>query len=84
MGQLHHLQQFGHFGFNRRRIGTLTARQHGQAKGDVIEYRHMPKQRIVLENKAHFTIAGVHPAHVGTVKTDMAAGLMLQPGDNPQ
>ena len=84
VSQLHHLQQFGHFGFNRRRIGSFTARQHGQAKSDVIEHRHMAEQRIVLEDEAHFTVAGVHPADVGAVEADMTAGLMLQPGDNPQ
>lgn len=84
MGQLHHLQQFGHLGFNRRRIGAFAARQHGQAKGDVIEHRHMAEQRIVLENEAHFTVASVHPADVGTVEADMTAGLMLQTGDNSQ
>ncbi len=83
MGQLHHLQQFGHLGFNRRRIGAFAAR-HGQAKGDVIEHRHMAEQRIVLENEAHFTVASVHPTDVGTVEADMTAGLMLQTGDNSQ
>ena len=84
VSQLHHLQQFGHFGFNRRGVGSFAARQHGQAKGDVIEHRHMAEQRIVLEDEAHFTVAGVHPADVGTVEADMTAGLMLQTGDNSQ
>ena len=61
-----------------------SRRQHGQAKGDVIEHRHMAEQRIVLENEAHFTVASVHPTDVGTVEADMTAGLMLQTGDNSQ
>ncbi|MNL48233.1 hypothetical protein D3C87_1710730 [compost metagenome] len=59
MGQLHHLQQFGDFRFDGRRIRTLATRKHAQAKSDIVEHRHMAEQRIVLEHKTHFTIAGV-------------------------
>jgi hypothetical protein len=84
MSQLHHLQQFGHFRFDGCRIRAFAARQHGQAKRDVVEHGHMAEQRVMLEHKAHFTIAGMQAAHVGAVKADVPAGLMLKPGDNTQ
>ena len=38
----------------------------------------------MLEHETDFTVARMQAADVGTVETDMPAGLMLQPGDNPQ
>ncbi|MNE63421.1 hypothetical protein D3C80_1587700 [compost metagenome] len=59
MCQLYHLQQFGDFRLDRRRIGTLATRQHGQAKRNIVKHRHMAEQRVVLKHKTHFTIASV-------------------------
>ena len=84
MRKLYHLQQFGHFRFDGRRIWALAARQYGQAKRNIVEYVHMAKQRVMLEHKAHFTVPGMQTAYVGAVKADVPAGLMLQPGDNTQ
>ena len=84
MSQLHHLQQFGHFRFDGGRIRTLTTRQYGQTKRDVVEYRHVAEQGVVLEYKTHFTVAGMQTAYVRTVEADMSAGLVLKPGDNTQ
>ena len=84
MRKLHHLQQFYHFRFDRRRIRALATRQHRQAKSDIVEHRHMAEQRVMLEHETDFTIACVQAAHVGAVKANMPAGLMLQPGDNAQ
>ena len=38
----------------------------------------------MLEHETDFTVPRVQTAHVGTVEANMPAGLMLQPGDNPQ
>ena len=84
MRKLHHLQQFGHFRFDSCHIWTLATRQHRQTKRDVVEHGHMAEQRVMLEHKAYFTIAGMQAAHVIAVKADMSAGLMLKPGDNTQ
>ena len=84
MRQLNHLQQFGNFRFDPGGIWPFTLRQHRQAEGNVVEHRHMTKQRVVLKHKANFTVASVHPADVGTVKTNVPAGLILQPGNDAQ
>ena len=84
MSQLNHLQQFGDFCFDGRRIWTLTPWQNRQTKRDIVENGHMTKQRIVLEYESHFTVASMQTTDVGAVKTDMPAGLMLQPGNNAQ
>ncbi|MNP36726.1 hypothetical protein D3C76_1301360 [compost metagenome] len=84
MGQLHHFQQFGHFRFDGRGIWALAARQYGQAKGDVIEHRHMSEQGVMLEHKTDFTIASMQTADIGSVETNVPAGLMLKTGNNTQ
>ena len=84
MSKLHHLQQFCHFRFDRRRIRAFTPWQHRQAKSDIVKHRHMAKQRVMLEHETDFTVPRVQTAHVGTVKANMPTGLMLQPGDNAQ
>ena len=84
MSKLHHLQQFCHFRFDRRGIRALATRQHRQAKSDIVEYRHMAEQRVMLEHETDFTITCVQATHVGAVEANMPAGLMLQPGDNAQ
>ncbi|MNE68713.1 hypothetical protein D3C80_1643900 [compost metagenome] len=84
MCQLHHLQQFGDFRFNGRRVRALTTWQHAQAKRDIVEHRHMAEQRVVLEDKTDFTVAGVQAAHVGSVEANMSAALMFKTGDNTQ
>jgi hypothetical protein len=61
-----------------------AARQYGQAKRNIVEHGHMAEQRVMLEYKAHLAIAGMQTAHVGAVKADVPAGLMLKPGDNAQ
>lgn len=81
---MHHLQQLRHFRFNRRRSWAVASRQHRQAKSDVVKHRHMAKQRIVLKHKTDFTLTRVQAANVRTVETNMAAGLMFQPGNNAQ
>ncbi|MNE04034.1 hypothetical protein D3C80_965560 [compost metagenome] len=84
MTQLHHLQQLGHFLFDRRGIRALTTRQHAQAKGNVVEHRHMAEQRVMLEHETHPAIARMHMADVGAVEAQLAAALVFQPGDNAQ
>ena len=84
MRQLDHLQQLGDFCLDAGSIRSFTTRQYRQAEGDIVEHRHMAKQRVVLEHEADFTVTRMHAADVGTVKTDMAAGLIFQPGDDTQ
>lgn len=84
MSKLHHLQQFCHFRFDGCGIRALATWQHRQAKSDIVEHRHMAEQRVMLEHETDFTVARMQAADVGTVETDMPAGLMLQPGDNAQ
>ena len=38
----------------------------------------------MLEHETDFTVARMQAANVGAVEANMPAGLMLQPGDNPQ
>ncbi len=38
----------------------------------------------MLEHKADLTVTGMQTAHVGAVKTNMPAGLVLKPGNNTQ
>jgi hypothetical protein len=84
MSQLHHFQQPGDFRFDPGGVRTFTTRQHRQAEGDILKYRHMAEQRIVLEDEAHFTVTGVNAAHVGAMETNMTAGLILQTSNNTQ
>ncbi|CAH0206323.1 hypothetical protein SRABI106_01646 [Rahnella aquatilis] len=84
MAKLHHLQQFSDFLFDGFSIRTLTARQHRQAKRDVVEHRHMAEQRIMLENETDLTITGMQARHVFTVKTQVSGALIFQVGDNTQ
>ncbi len=79
MSKLHHLQQFCHFRFDRRRIGRSR-------RGNTVRPKAILSNTV---NDGTARNAGTRnrlygparaTAHVGTVEANMPAGLMLQPG----
>ncbi len=74
--ELHHGEQLHDLGADLRLARSLTARLHTQAKGDVVEHRHVPKQRVVLKDEAHAALAHVHCRLVLAGEGD-AAGVRL-------
>ena len=55
------------------RVGRLSrAGASPQAVSDVLEHRHVPEQRIVLEHEARATILNAQVRRVGAIKEDTA------------
>ncbi|CSB62713.1 Uncharacterised protein [Vibrio cholerae] len=84
MAKLYDFKQLLHTLLNFRRIWTLSALHHLQAKRYVIGHRHMAKQRIVLEHKADSTIANMHVGYVTITKMNRARIRPFQPRNNTQ
>ena len=68
------------FGF----VGTARARAHAQAERDVLEDRHVPEQRVVLEHEADAAVARVARRGVFPVEQHGPRVGRLQPRDDPQ
>jgi hypothetical protein len=83
-GELHQIEQLARappdFGCWR----TKPARPHTQAVRDVVEHRHVPEQRVVLEYEAHAPL--LHRKSRGIVVAEMhrPRARYLEPGDDPQ
>ena len=82
--QLDQLKQLVHLALDLALDGARLARSGAQAKGDVIEHRHVPEQRVVLENKAHLPLPYVGVGGVLTIEPDTAAIGCFQSGDDAQ
>ena len=57
----------------RSRISRLRALAHAQAEGDVLEHRHVPEQRVVLEDEADVALADGRVGDVLVLVEDRAA-----------
>src|SRR6516165_3164230 len=57
---------------------------HTQWEGDVLEYRHVPEERVVLEDETHAALAGALAGDVVFVHHYGAAIGDLQPGEDAQ
>src|ERR1700731_3403067 len=64
--------------------GTFPPRQHAHAKRDVLEHRHVPKQRVMLEHKTDLALADADRAGVLAMEQHLAGVRSLQPRDYPQ
>jgi hypothetical protein len=84
--ELHELQQRMHPLHDRVALRALAARADGEAKGDVLEHRHVPEQRVVLKHETHLALAGGHVRDVFPVEMNPAAARLgiLQPGHDAQ
>jgi hypothetical protein len=51
---------------------------------DVVEYRHVGEQRVVLEHRVDVALVGRHPLDVDAVDGDMARVRLLESGDQAQ
>src|SRR6187402_3234081 len=56
--ELHEIEQFLDSGADRGLVLADGTRLHPQAEGDVLEDRHVPEQRVVLEHEADMAFAG--------------------------
>jgi len=55
-----------------------------KAEGHVLEHRHVPEQRVVLEHEADSPLAGVLPGGVLGIEQHLAAVGVVEPGDDAQ
>ncbi len=75
--QLHELQRFAR-ALHRFRLRDTA---HLQAEADVVEHRHMRKQRVVLKHHAEATLFGRQHIDAFVVEPDAAARQRLQARD---
>jgi hypothetical protein len=82
--ELDQVEERAHLLLDRRVGGALGARAHAQAEGDVLEDRHVPEERVVLEHEAH--VAVLHALVGGVLTLDQhATGIgSLEARDYPQ
>ena len=64
--------------------GTLVTRSHPKPEGDVLEDRHVPKQRVMLEDKTHTAMPRILPGGVVAVEEHGADIRCFEAGDHPQ
>lgn len=63
---------------------SLTGFLHFQAKGDILEHRHMLEQRIILEDEADLTLLRRKMVHRPAVEDNLAAIRRLKARQHPQ
>ena len=59
-------------------------RPHAQAEGDVLEHRHVPEERVVLEDEADRPVPRVRAGRILALEDDRTGVGRLEPGDDPQ
>jgi hypothetical protein len=82
--ELHEPQQLVDLGVDGLVRRTGGARPHAQAEGDVLEHRHVPEERVVLEDEADASLARVAIGGVLVLEDDRAAIGALEPRDDAQ
>ena len=82
--ELDQFEQAHHPRADLRLAGPLASGLDPQPEGDVLEHRHVPKQRIVLEDETHPALTHMGVGGVLTGEDDPTAVGALQPGDDPQ
>ena len=82
--ELHEFQQLMHAPRDFGLGGTFAPRQHPHAEGDVLEHRHVPKQRVMLKYEADLALADADGAGVLAMKQHLARVRRLQPRDYSQ
>ena len=84
VAELHQIQQLLDPGADGRLVRAFAARLDPQAKGHVLEYRHVAKQGVVLEHEANVALAHMEIRGILAADDDAATVRLLQPGDDPQ
>ena len=84
VAQLHQFEQPLHALGDLGRRRTQLARPGLQAKGDVLEHRHVPEQRVVLEHEADPALAHVAAGGVLAVELDAPGVGLFEAGDDAQ
>ena len=79
--ELHEFQQLMHAARDFGLGGTFSPRQHAHSERDVLEHRHMAKQRVMLKDETDLTLAHADRARVLAVKQHLAGVRRLQPRD---
>jgi hypothetical protein len=82
--ELHEAEQLRHLRADLRLHGSRAARPHPEPEGHILEYRHVAKQRVVLEHEPDRALADRAPARVLAVEQHPPRGRELQPGDDPE
>ena len=82
--QLHKIQQLFDAPADLRFIQPMSAGSRAQAEGDVLEYSHMPEQRIMLEDKADMALADGTGECILPVKSHLAVVRPFEPRDDAQ
>ena len=62
----------------------LAELTHAQGKGDVLAHGHVRVEGVVLKDHGHVSLARRNVVDDLTVKTNLASGHGLEPGDQPQ
>jgi hypothetical protein len=65
-------------------LRALASRQHGEAEGDVLEDRHVPKQRVMLEDEPDAALTHRDVRGVFAVERDRAGVGSLEACDDPE
>src|ERR1700719_573761 len=64
--------------------GTFPPRQHAHSERDVLEHRHVPKQRVMLKHEPDLALADADRAGVLAMEQHLAGIGRLQARDYPQ
>ena len=71
--ELHEFQQLMHAPLDLGLGGTFAPRQHAHPEGDVLEHRHVPKQRVMLKDETDLALADADRARVLAMEPHLAA-----------
>ncbi|OQB28958.1 MAG: hypothetical protein BWY09_03128 [Candidatus Hydrogenedentes bacterium ADurb.Bin179] len=85
--QLNQLQQLRNFTVNGLTVGARSSGQGSQSEGNIIEYRHMPKQGVMLKNKSYAPVARIMRRDVFIIQAHLYLRPRIggiQPGNNPE
>ena len=63
---------------------TLAPRQHAHPEGDVLEHRHVAKERVMLKDETDLALAHADRARVLAMKPHLAGVRRFQPRDYSQ
>src|SRR5690606_35251470 len=78
------LEQLHDPGLSLRPGGARGARHHPQAEIDVVAYRHVPEERIMLEDEADTTLPRAETGRVLAIEEDPTAVGEVETGDHAQ
>ena len=82
--ELHQLQKLAHARTDLRLGRTLATRLDAQPERDVVEHRHVPEKRVVLEDETDLAALHREPGRIGAVDDDAAGIRHFEARDDPQ